>query len=126
MGIPSFLISDTLNLAVAQRLIRKLCNNCKTLRDDSSIVCSKLGIENCNIYNAVGCTMCNQIGFKGRIAVYDLLEIDETIIQMLRSEGDKSFLKEENSKLEVRALEVLSKGMTSISEVQSIIQKEII
>ncbi|PPK93074.1 general secretion pathway protein E/type IV pilus assembly protein PilB [Nonlabens xylanidelens] len=126
MGIPPFLISDTLNLAVAQRLIRKLCNNCKTLREDSSLLCSKLGIESCNIFEAVGCKMCNQIGFKGRIAVYDLLEIDESIIQMLRSESNASFLKEENSKLEVRALEVLSKGMTSISEVQSIIQKELI
>lgn len=126
MGIPSFLITDTLNLAVAQRLIRKLCDNCKRLRDDSASVCSQLNIEYCKVYEAVGCSSCNQIGYKGRIAVYDLLEMNEQIVEMLKEDNNSAFFKEENSTLENRTLEVLKKGLTSTSEVQSIIHKEII
>lgn len=126
MGIPSFLITDTLNLAVAQRLIRKLCEDCKVLRNDSQSICNKLDIENYNIYEAVGCNTCNQIGYKGRIAVYDLLEMNEEMIQMLKGNDTSINLDQSNNMLEVRALEVLKKGMTSIAEVQSIIQKEII
>lgn len=73
IGIDTFLLASTLRLVVAQRLVRKLCNDCKTPIGQSGLPTSKPVME----FEAVGCGNCNNTGFKGRMVIYELLAVSE-------------------------------------------------
>ncbi len=106
MGIPNFLISSTVNVVVAQRLVRKLCQNCMTpyklSKDNLVELKKKLNIEriiqflyklkvikdNENIdkitfYQPKGCKQCNNEGYKGRIGIYEVLEITPSVGELI-------------------------------------------
>ncbi len=77
MGIPSYLVADSLVVILAQRLIRKLCCFCKTEYEIRSGEFQHLGFNKGEkIYKAVGCSKCNGTGYKGRTVVYELLKLD--------------------------------------------------
>ncbi len=106
MGIPSFLISSTVNIVVAQRLVRKLCQNCmapyrlskenlielekkvhierivKTL-NKLKIIKDHDGIDKMNFNQPKGCKQCNNEGYKGRIGIYEVLEITPTVTELI-------------------------------------------
>ncbi len=73
IGIDTFLLASTLQLVVAQRLVRKLCHACKKPIGKSDISKTKLGKE----FEAVGCDKCNNTGYRGRMVIYELLEVTE-------------------------------------------------
>lgn len=73
IGIDTFLLASTLRLVVAQRLVRKLCNDCKTPIGQIGLPTSKPVME----FEAVGCGNCNNTGFKGRMVIYELLAVSE-------------------------------------------------
>ena len=73
IGIDTFLLASTLRLVVAQRLVRKLCNSCKKPIGKSDVSKAKHIME----FEAVGCVKCNNTGYKGRMVIYELLEITE-------------------------------------------------
>ncbi len=81
MGIEPFLINASLTGVLAQRLIRKLCEFCKKLAQSSDeeptidevAFCERMSIDPKNLYRAVGCDSCNNIGYKGRIGIFELL-----------------------------------------------------
>lgn len=97
MGIERFLVASTLNVIVAQRLARRLCNNCKvevTLQRERIEELNKLrpdlasllkdGIK---IFDEKGCEICGRSGFKGRVGLYEVLEIHESIRRII-TEGN--------------------------------------
>ena len=69
MGIEPFLLSSTLELVISQRLVRKICEHCKQ--------------KNKNTVKSKGCTECNNSGYKGRIGIFEILQIDEDIQQAI-------------------------------------------
>lgn len=79
MGVEPFLIAYAINIIVAQRLIRRLCENCKrkvTEFDAAEMEAHGLNAEewkNYEIYEAVGCEKCNKTGYKGRLAIHEAL-----------------------------------------------------
>jgi type II secretory ATPase GspE/PulE/Tfp pilus assembly ATPase PilB-like protein len=73
IGIDTFLLASTLRLVVAQRLVRKLCNTCKKPVSQNDGFKTTHGTE----FDAVGCGKCNNTGYKGRMVIYELLEITE-------------------------------------------------
>lgn len=75
IGIDTLLLASTLRLIVAQRLVRKLCNNCKKPIGKSSAEKTISGME-CEV---VGCGNCNNTGYKGRMVIYELLEVTESM-----------------------------------------------
>ncbi len=110
MGVPSFLISSTVNIVVGQRLVRKLCPNCMSSYNLSKInieelskkininkllqTLSKLkiiksadGIDKITFYKAVGCKQCGQDGYKGRMGIYEILEISPKIADLILSKS---------------------------------------
>jgi len=128
MAIPSFLIASTVNIIIAQRLVRKICPNCI-----ESYNLDKKGIENLEkqinvsnllsrlekeklitdksldsilFYRGKGCKQCNNDGFKGRIGIYEVVEITQDISNMIV----KNASKEELYKA------IMAKGMISILE----------
>lgn len=122
MGIPSFLIASTLNVSVAQRLVRKLCNNCKKSQTsfgiDSDTVIELKEIE--AHYEAVGCPSCYQTGYQGRKAVYEIIPITEELVNNIKDKKLEinQYLKENNiATLKTNMIQLVKDGVTSIDEV---------
>ena len=122
MGVPSFLIASTLNISIAQRLVRKLCDNCK--KEEQTSVDSKLHNTLKSHFIAVGCEECYQTGYKGRKAIYEIIPATKEIISFIKKEELEidTYLKANKIKtLQNNAIELVKKGVTSIDEVYSLI-----
>lgn len=92
MGVEKFLISSSLLAVLAQRLVRKLCPDCKC-EDNSEYSYSLFNIDKSKtIYKANGCKFCNFTGYKGRIAIGELFIIDDHIKELLKGEVDDNTL----------------------------------
>lgn len=131
MGIEPFLIAYAINLIVAQRLVRKLCTNCKrrvTNFDESLMKSLKLNIDewkNYPIYEAVGCDKCSGTGYKGRMAIHEALYFTKEIRRLIVSSGievDEEKIKQQaklDGTLNLResGLEKVKLGLTSLEEV---------
>ena len=84
MKVEPFLVASSLNLVIAQRLIRKLCAECKEPYYADVNALAKLGFTNAEIagkrfYKAKGCAACNKTGYKGRIAIYEVLNVGDDV-----------------------------------------------
>ncbi len=122
MGVPSFLLANTISTSVAQRLIRKLCVNCTTeaplpdLDWPKSIAFPKPEKQAI----AVGCDQCHYTGFKGRVALYEIIPIDHELALCIKENQHdvQSKLHDRNiHTLAERAYEVFTEGLTSLEEV---------
>jgi type II secretory ATPase GspE/PulE/Tfp pilus assembly ATPase PilB-like protein len=122
MGIPPFLLSSTINTSVAQRLIRKLCNTCKTIHLVSekdwprSISFTEMPE---NIYQASGCDDCHYTGYKGRTAVYEVIPIDLELAELIKQgemRVDEQLKKRNIISLSKQALHLVQNGITSLEE----------
>jgi general secretion pathway protein E len=80
MGVEPFLLSSSLIGVLAQRLVRVLCNSCKQAYTASVADCEQLSVDPDNpptLYRAAGCVECNQLGYRGRTGIYELIELDD-------------------------------------------------
>ena len=90
MKIEPFLLASTVRAIVAQRLVRRLCPECRKPEAASASVAALLGIEpETIIYEPGGCDMCSHTGYKGRIGVFEAIRIDETIRRLINEGGDE-------------------------------------
>lgn len=145
MGIPTFLISSTLNVIIAQRLVRKICRNCiesynldaktyKELEKDFNIseleknlsqqgfLIKKQKIKDVLFYRGRGCQQCNNSGYKGRLGIYEVMEINDEIGQLIltkasRSELQKAAIKNGMTTIAQDGFVKSKGGITSIEEV---------
>ncbi len=90
MGVEPFLITSTLNGILAQRLVRRLCPHCRAPHELSSETLSALGLgetyrQPMQSFRAVGCAACGQSGYKGRLALLELLIMDENLSRLVLS-----------------------------------------
>ncbi len=86
MGVEPFLLSSSLLGVMAQRLVRLLCLECREAYRPNPVECQLLQLNdasNAVLYRAVGCPSCNQTGYRGRTGIYELIEIDETLREMI-------------------------------------------
>jgi type II secretory ATPase GspE/PulE/Tfp pilus assembly ATPase PilB-like protein len=131
MGIPPFLLAETLNVTLAQRLLRKLCNNCKReviFKEGKLPKTYKLPKIIESYFEAVGCDKCHYTGYKGRRAIYELVIVDLDIVNEIKK-GNQDFLqiiKEKKIKtLSEKAFDLLENGETSLKEIYSILINDI-
>ncbi len=124
MGIESYLIADSVIGVIAQRLVRRLCPNCKKPRlataDEKEFMGCKQE-DNITIYEACGCEQCDNTGYKGRIGVYEIMQMSpklKTIIsKQLGAEAIKEqALQEGMHTLRMSATEYVLEGITSYDE----------
>ncbi len=127
MGIPSFLIASTLNVSVAQRLVRKLCSNCKketTLHSsDFSVVLPTIIKRH---FIAEGCESCYHTGYKGRKAIYEIIPIGKELVESIenKSINIEDYLMNKNiATLKVNAIRLVKEGVTSIEEIYSLLNE---
>lgn len=126
MGIPSYLISETLNISVAQRLVRMLCDNCKTQvavnKEDFPInFIFPYNID--KYFKPVGCNSCYHTGYKGRKAIYEILKINNDISQAIKNNQISEYLskRKEYKSLSEKAFNIFAEGETSLEEIYSIL-----
>ena len=127
MGIPPFLVSSSLRLVVAQRLARKVCQECREPyeADEESLIQyghAPLGLKRCTLYKGKGCATCHFTGMKGRIALYEVLPITQEIRSLILGSTFASEIQDVASKQgmktlrEAGLLKVLQ-GQTTVEEV---------
>lgn len=127
MGIPSFLIANTLNISLAQRLVRKLCNSCKTLKPVSPDLFPTGFVIPNNLshhYEATGCESCYHTGYSGRKAIYEILPIDKELMGLIKTNvlDIDNYIEEKNIQtLQKNAVSLIQEGVTSIDEVFSLL-----
>lgn len=129
MGIPPFLIASTLNISVAQRLVRKLCNACKSqqpinqeLFPTGFIVPSSLSHH----YMAIGCEQCYHTGYSGRKAIYEILPVNKELMALIKANmlSIDDYLEENKIQtLKHNAINLIKEGTTSIDEVFSLLME---
>lgn len=124
MGVPPFLIADTLKLSIAQRLIRKLCENCKKkveIANDSfpNNFRPPFSIEEC--FEQVGCEECSYTGYNGRQAIYEIVNIEDEIAESIKVNKISEIKIKDSNKLSYKAFGLLKEGVTSLDEVYSLL-----
>lgn len=128
MGVEPYLIADSVIGVIAQRLVRRLCPKCKKSRMATEVELEALGLpedQEAVVYEPVGCHMCNNTGYYGRIGVYEIMEITPELKEIISKHGNANEIKEVALQQGMRTLHmsaakyVLS-GVTSISEMKRI------
>ena len=127
MGIPSFLVASSVRMIIAQRLFRKICPQCKEKVDVSDEILERLGLspqerKGMEFFKGKGCSACNNTGFSGRTAAYEVMPITRRLEKMIlegRSSQELEAAAREEGMLSLReaALEKLKQGITTVEEV---------
>jgi type IV pilus assembly protein PilB len=128
MGIEPFLVGTAVNLIQAQRLIRRVCNNCKhEVTDMPSKTLIEIGVTpeevgSFKLYKGKGCGTCNGTGYKGRVGLYEVMEISEGIRDLIMVgatsvELKRKALEEGMLTLRLSGIEKIKAGITTIEEV---------
>jgi len=122
MGLPAYMVANSLAGLVAQRLMRKICLECGEWHEATSDECQLLGVQSGRIKKGKGCPACNGTGYKGRIAVHEVVVIDKKLRSMIskRAEMDEmeKVLREEKDFVSLRtaAAELVLSGVTTLEE----------
>ena len=124
MGVESYLIADSVVGIIAQRLVRRLCARCKNKRLANEDELEVLGFEpdaQVEIYEPVGCPNCDNSGYRGRIGVYEIMEVSNEVKRIISKGGDADQIKDAALKngmntLRMSATRYVLDGITSVSE----------
>ncbi len=122
MGIPGYLLASTLNLSVAQRLVRTLCKHCKT-KQGLNIQELPLNYHHLKLAEqtiAKGCDKCHYTGYKGRFAIYEVINITKELSEEIKHNStaiDSYCEVNKINKLAQNALNLFIKGETSLEEI---------
>ncbi len=127
MGIEPFLVASAVNLIVAQRLARKICEGCGQVVQVSPQMLLNLGVSPDEVhgftcYKGSGCARCNQTGYKGRMALYEVLPVRDEIRELILQGGSAGEIKKGAIQLGMKtlrqaALQKLREGITTVEEV---------
>jgi len=130
LGISPLLLSSGLNLLVSQRLLRCLCEHCKKpaqLSDSQIDVFKKKGIQQSQVFEAAGCRHCEQTGYFGRMAICDLLVMDDAVKTWIAKSGSPvEWLRAQESQnglsgLRKAGLKKVAAGVTSLDELKRVV-----
>ncbi|MER3401728.1 MAG: type II secretion system protein GspE [Armatimonadota bacterium] len=128
MGIPPFLINSALIGVLAQRLVRRLCPHCKqsTTADANALFLNGTN-QPLTVWEPKGCTECNQIGYRGRVGLYELFIVSETAHRLIAQNADSDQIRTHSPAgtlfpMEEDARQKVIAGLTSIEEVLAQIQ----
>jgi type II secretory ATPase GspE/PulE/Tfp pilus assembly ATPase PilB-like protein len=149
MGVEPFLLSSSLRMVIAQRLVRKICENCREEIQISEAIKNLVTEEIKNIspeeikkyeidlssglhfFKGKGCEKCGKTGLKGRIAVYEVVPISETMRDIIiEKNGNDTLLIQERDKEKIITMKQdgilkLLKGITTIEEVERVTEGSI-
>ena len=127
MGLEPFLLTSSTNLIVAQRLVRKICLSCKAPVEVSAEALINIGVDPAEVgagfptFRGKGCSACGQTGYRGRIALYEVMVIHEALKELILRGASAADLKREAVKmgmstLRMSAIKKVREGLTTIEE----------
>ena len=129
MGVKPYAIAHSVSLIIAQRLARKLCDNCKEVRDIPREALEKEGfvekdLEKLTIFGPKGCKSCND-GYKGRIGIFQVMEISEVMRRIIMEGGNSMHIADQAAKegvidLRRAGLNKVKDGVTSLEEINRV------
>lgn len=127
MGVEPFLVTGSLNVVVAQRLLRKICIHCKEV--DKNVTKEKLiavgfgenTAQKIVVYKGKGCERCSNTGYKGRVGIYEVLKVTQLIRDLILQNKSADHIKraaiaEGMKSLRMSALTKVAQGMTTLEE----------
>ena len=128
MGIEPFLVASSVNCIVAQRLARRICEDCTEPDPDVTVEMlthagmSEADAKGVKLFRGQGCSRCSDTGFKGRMAVYEVMELTEELKEFVLNGASAAELKREAIRmgmltLRQSALNQLQAGATTLGEV---------
>jgi type IV pilus assembly protein PilB len=127
LGLEPFLVTATLEAIIAQRLVRKICTNCKEQYTPSEVQLLELGLRPEDVagrvlYYGKGCDYCNNTGYRGRLAIFEIMVIDDELREMIMTHASTATLRSESRKRGMRTLResgllAIFDGITTIEEV---------
>lgn len=129
MGVEPFLIASSLVGVLAQRLVRRLCPDCKELHTPDDSERELLGLsqsDNTQIYRAKGCASCDQIGYRGRLGIYELIVMNEKLRTLIHDEASEDVMtkqaRQTSQSLMQNGFDRVLAGQTSLDEVFRVTQ----
>jgi len=127
MDVEPYLLAEVLRLIVAQRLVRRLCADCRAPAQPSAEVLGLLELAPGDVgervlYDAVGCPSCRNTGYRGRLPIFEILDVDDRLARLVAEGANQSALEKEAvaqgmQSLRENALERAFEGTTSLAEV---------
>ena len=123
MGIEPFLVSTSIIGIISQRLVRRICPNCKEKYKPDNVIAKYLGLpEDTELYKGKGCDTCNMSGYKGRVGVYEVLSVNESLRHFIGAGADTQTIRQEAIKGGMKSLKdycliLLNEGLTTVDEV---------
>jgi len=134
MGIEPFLVASSVEAVLAQRLVRTICPNCKTEQKVERSYLKRIGfpedaIDTAKFYHGAGCEDCRQLGYQGRLAIYELLLLNEQLRPLILNRAAASTIAQRAIELGMRTLRTdgwnkVRAGITTIEEVLRVTQVE--
>ena len=134
MGVKPFLVATALRAVMAQRLLRRICTNCKAPYMPTPAEARLLGftpeyLENHQFYKGKGCSKCGQTGYKGRIGIYEIFEISDEIARLIFANEPSTVIREAARRAGMRSLrdDAMRKaeaGITTLEEVLFVTLKD--
>ena len=131
MGIEPFLMSSSLVGVIAQRLVRVLCNHCKSPYEPDANEREQLGIKPTDavtLYHCTGCKNCNFSGYRGRTGIYEVVVVDEQVRRMIHSlNGEQDiteYVRKFSPSIGADGARKVREGVTTLEEVLRVTQKD--
>ncbi|MDT0595653.1 GspE/PulE family protein [Glaciecola petra] len=132
MGAPGYLVASSLKAIVAQRLVRKICDNCIDSHEpdqEQQVWLSQLqdNLSHYEFKKGKGCQRCNYLGYRGRIGVFELLQLNEDMMSALKNNDTDDFTKAAKCSdgyrpLAMAALDYAKLGITTLDEVMRLVE----
>jgi type II secretory ATPase GspE/PulE/Tfp pilus assembly ATPase PilB-like protein len=130
MGVEPFLIASSVVMVIAQRLVRKICPHCKKEYHPSVELLEKIGIsakeaKTIKFYEPVGCDECNKTGYRGRIAIFEVMQMTPAIAKLTMERSETGIIREQAIKdgmipLIKDGVRRIKDGLTTIEEVLAV------
>ncbi|MDR0305845.1 MAG: Flp pilus assembly complex ATPase component TadA [Chitinispirillales bacterium] len=125
IGVPPILLGSSINLIIAQRLVRRICTKCKVEYVPDHELLEGIGLPPeavSHLYKGTGCVACNGTGFAGRIAIFEMLEVSKTIRKLILKGASTIDIQEQAEKegmktLRKAGLELAINGTTTIEQI---------
>ena len=127
MGVEPFLLTSSINIIAAQRLVRKICARCKEPAEVNPEALVNIGVDPADVsagfptFHGKGCHNCNKTGYKGRVAIYEVMVMHDALKELVLKGVSAGDLKREavklgTSTLRMSAIRKLREGLTTIEE----------
>ena len=125
MGIESFLLASSLRTIISQRLVRRLCLECKAQEEASKEAINLFNLDiNQIVYKSQGCLACSNTGYQGRIAIAECIQVDRVLKEMIHNNASENIISDyvfkDNQSIDQASTDLIKNSITSCEELMRV------